>query len=67
MEDAKDWKTYKIHLFKIEGESVLHVKAPNLQEAQQEAFVKAPELKFTKCRAPYLAIAFDELEAVELS
>lgn len=56
---------YKIHLFKLEGESILYVEAETLEDAQREALNKAKDLTFTPGRLPYMAVAFDFLEEVE--
>jgi hypothetical protein len=58
-------REFRIHLFEVTGESVLYVRAQDLQEAQNVAMEKAADLEFTKSRAKYLAVAFDELTEVK--
>jgi len=56
---------FRIHVFKLEGEAILYVKANSIEDAQNAALQKAKELTYSPSRAPYMAIAFDGLEEVE--
>jgi hypothetical protein len=56
---------FQIHVFKIEGESIVYVQAPDLVSAQEEALRQAPDLTFSPCSSPFLAIAFEGLEEIE--
>jgi hypothetical protein len=57
--------TFRIHVFKLEGETVIYIKAKSIADAQQSALQKAKDLVFSPSRAPYMAIAFDGLEEVD--
>lgn len=56
--------SFRIHVFKLEGEAIIYVKANSIEEAQNAALRKAKELTYTPSRAPYMAIAFEGLEEV---
>ncbi len=62
MSDIKD---FRIHVFKLDGEAVVYVRAATLEDAQREAIQKAKELTFSPSRAPFMAIWFDGLEEVK--
>lgn len=56
---------FRIHIFKLEGEAVVYIKANSIEDAQQSALQKAKDLIYSPSRAPYMAIAFDGLEEVD--